>query len=279
MDPATIAMGGFQNLMAPIEMAYGDARTRRQRQWAIEDRDFMLDYNLPKNQMARIREAGLPAAAMLGGGVSSQAEMPRSAQEVNPETGTLSNPFQEGMLLQQQAKQQEYLESQIATQEALAAKTWKEALIADSQARIATATADFELAEDSPAGKYMEGPQSNLIRKIQRERVLQQTNNDLAKWNMMRAKNSLELEQLEAKVRSDLLEDGTIAQITRQQMEQFYLQNDMLKQAVRRGKVMDTLIIQLEQSGGRMTVGEAFSHALFQGAFGGLGQITNMLQR
>lgn len=85
-----------------------------QRKWALLDRDFQNEYNTPANQLKRLKEAGLPAAAFFSGGVSSQSDQPRSVN-VDPTLGAaegmsnfFKNRFQNAQLrlLDAQTRQQ-----------------------------------------------------------------------------------------------------------------------------------------------------------------------------
>lgn len=66
-----------------------------QREWALKDLDAQNKYNSPTEQLRRLKEAGLPAAAFFSGGVSSQSDQPRSVN-VDPTLGAaegMSNLF------------------------------------------------------------------------------------------------------------------------------------------------------------------------------------------
>lgn len=62
------------------------AAAKQQRRWALEDLQAQNLYNSPKEQLRRLREAGLPAAAFFSGGVSSQSDQPR-ATDIDPTLG------------------------------------------------------------------------------------------------------------------------------------------------------------------------------------------------
>lgn len=57
-----------------------------QRKDALADLERQNLYNSPREQLRRLKEAGLPAAAFFSGGVSSQSDQPRSAN-VDPTLG------------------------------------------------------------------------------------------------------------------------------------------------------------------------------------------------
>jgi hypothetical protein len=85
MDPLTIAAIGGTAFNAISQI--GTNRKNRQhqkdmydlqRKHAVEDRDFMLDYNDPKNYRKRMEEAGFHPLA--GQGINQQAPVTRAAQ-------------------------------------------------------------------------------------------------------------------------------------------------------------------------------------------------------
>lgn len=63
------------------------AAAQQQRRWALRDLEAQNKYNSPAEQLRRLKEAGLPAAAFFSGGVSSQSDQPRSTN-VDPTFGT-----------------------------------------------------------------------------------------------------------------------------------------------------------------------------------------------
>lgn len=62
------------------------ASAQIQRKWALRDLKNQNFYNSPAEQLRRLKEAGLPAAAFFSGGVSSQSDQPRSSG-VDPTLG------------------------------------------------------------------------------------------------------------------------------------------------------------------------------------------------
>lgn len=62
------------------------ASAQIQRKWALRDLENQNFYNSPAEQLRRLKEAGLPAAAFFSGGVSSQSDQPRSSS-VDPTLG------------------------------------------------------------------------------------------------------------------------------------------------------------------------------------------------
>lgn len=62
------------------------AAAQQQRRWALQDLEAQNFYNSPAEQLRRLKEAGLPAAAFFSGGVSSQSDQPRTTN-VDPTLG------------------------------------------------------------------------------------------------------------------------------------------------------------------------------------------------
>lgn len=90
----------------------------QQRKWAKKDLAEQNKYNSPAEQLARLKAAGLPAAAFFGGGVSSQSDQPRSTQ-IDQTLGTapLIEKFSMNAI---QKKQLQILDAEIMEKEALA---------------------------------------------------------------------------------------------------------------------------------------------------------------
>lgn len=87
-----------------------------QRHWALKDLQRQNIYNSPKEQIKRLKEAGLPLATMFGGQGGSTSEQPQNTN-VDPSLGVakgLDNFFTNRM----QSKQLELLDAQIRSQNA-----------------------------------------------------------------------------------------------------------------------------------------------------------------
>lgn len=107
---------GFQTAAASLPSAANIFTLALQRRWAKKDLAAQNLYNSPKEQLKRLREAGLPAAAFFSGGVSSQSDQPRST-EVAPDLGT-SQIFDKFTYNQIQKKQMKILDAEIMEKEA-----------------------------------------------------------------------------------------------------------------------------------------------------------------
>lgn len=92
--PAWLAAVG-QAGQASLPVIGNIASLLLQRSWAKKDLAAQNLYNSPVEQLKRLKEAGLPAAAFFSGGVSSQSDQPR-AVNVSPDLGTseVFNKFQ-----------------------------------------------------------------------------------------------------------------------------------------------------------------------------------------
>lgn len=103
---------------APISAVASLGSAAIQRGWALKDWRRVNEYNSPKAQVARLREAGLPLASMFSGSGGSQSADVKSSQ-VDPTLGTaqgLSAYMQNRM----QRKQIELIDQQIREQSAKA---------------------------------------------------------------------------------------------------------------------------------------------------------------
>lgn len=96
---------------APLTFAGSMGAAALQRKWALKDLAAQNLYNSPKMQVQRNTEAGLPLAAMFGGGVTQQSEQPR-ATNVDPNLGVARGieAYQNNRMNQ---KQLELLDAQI----------------------------------------------------------------------------------------------------------------------------------------------------------------------
>jgi len=117
MDPTIGILQGLAGAIIPGIGAQASAQI--QRQWALDDWNRMNEYNSPKAQLQRLKDAGLPAAAFFSGGVSSQSDMPRSTQ-VDPTLGAAQG-IQNFMQNRIQQVQMRALEADARSKEADAA--------------------------------------------------------------------------------------------------------------------------------------------------------------
>lgn len=119
------ATGGFQAAAAALPSAANIFSLVLQRRWARKDLERQNRYNSPAEQLKRLKEAGLPAAAFFSGGVSSQSDQPRST-EVSPDLGT-SAFFDKFAMNQLQKKQLEIMDAEVREKRANASLKESEA--------------------------------------------------------------------------------------------------------------------------------------------------------
>lgn len=87
-----------------------------QRRWAIKDWERVNNYNLPKNQVKRLRDAGLPLASMFSGSGGSTSSDVRGT-EIDPSLGT-ARGIEHYAMLRMQRKQLRLMDEQIGKAEA-----------------------------------------------------------------------------------------------------------------------------------------------------------------
>lgn len=100
----------------PIAGAIGSAAL--QRGWALKDWHRMNAYNHPKEQVRRLREAGLPLASMFSGSGGSTSSAPQSSH-VDPSLGSAQG-LEKYFTNQMQRKQIQMIDEQIREQSAKA---------------------------------------------------------------------------------------------------------------------------------------------------------------
>lgn len=129
-----------------------------QRRWALQDLERQNIYNSPAEQLKRLRDAGLPAAAFFSSGASSQSDQPRSVN-VDPTLGAAQgvNNFFTNRLQQ----------AQIRAMEAQIANTQAQTRSANADADIKESARDFELSNWDASDDRFQKP---LFNKLQTER-------------------------------------------------------------------------------------------------------------
>lgn len=238
--------------------------------------DRQNEYNTPANQVKRLREAGLPYAAMTSGNVGNQSQAQTETRSGVGESvrGGIDKFIETTMQKKQlelMAEQIEMVKQQRATEEANTRKTWADALMSDTRAKVETDLAQWRLnREGSDLTMPGDLAPSNQIQAQVREANLQQAHLDSQKIQN-------ELKAIERNVQSELYNDGTLTNKTRQELVNLVMQSDTMKAQQRlmgqnfdiiemQRKVEKTLINALEKDG--MSTGEAFMHTLLQGTLG-----------
>lgn len=149
--------------LAPIAGSFGSAAV--QQKYARKNWDAVNAYNHPKEQIKRLKEAGLPLATMFGG-MGGSTSLSIDTPNVDPNLG-VAEGLQKGMMLSMQKKQMALMDQELRTKTA--------------QADIAEAERDFQLSKtiDSSEGESIKDfePQfgdSNLVQGVRRERGIKE---------------------------------------------------------------------------------------------------------
>lgn len=235
-------MPTFWEVAGPLLGKYGFeiAGGAIQRSQSRKDIREQNEYNKPINQLARMREAGLPMAAMTGAISGTQSSLPVTNQGG---TQALSGFITTRM----QLKQLELIDAQIDATEATTKKTIQEAQGVANKNQIDTM--------DPLSGD----PVSYLARKARLDILTNQAEQVIRE-------NSRDVGSIDLAVKRDLQSDGTLSKQVRQQLEHLVYSTKIQIQAERRGRVLDKLITALEKDG--MSTSEAFIHAIITGALG-----------
>lgn len=183
------------------------------------DIDRQNEYNSPINQLARLREAGFPMAAGFQGGVTagSQSALPQTsgAAASNAIAGFISTAVQ--------LKQLKLIDAQIA-------KTQEEgqSVAIDNQIKMLDPTAGEPLSYGA------------RMARLQYETA--GLHKDLLE-------NSYDINSMEYKLRKELYDDGTLSQITRQQLESLIVSLGIARQTENKGRIMDSIIERMKTNG------------------------------
>lgn len=241
--PLGPVLAGIGSALAPIGGAIGSAAL--QRSWALKDWERVNEYNSPKNQVARAREAGLPLASMFSGSGGSTSSAP-NATNVDPTLGTAQG-LQASALNRMQRKQLQLMDEQIGK--------------AEADKIVAQVAANKALDEDkfyhSNKGSYdpvtglttiVEGNrrQDSLALSMQQQQAETETK-DIA----------LGLKRIEYKVQQELEGDGTLSATTRQQLENLITHNIIVQKNIEglenQLKFARAIIADIENSPSGMT--------------------------
>lgn len=201
-------------------------------------------YNNPVNQLARLREAGLPYAAFANNQAGTQSSLPTTSGEGVGEAG---NKLGEHINTQLQLKQLKLLDEQIKTQEWETQKKGQEWAALVRQGNYEDMDMDNNTPISAGARKY-----TAEVKAAEAHKLIQE--------------NHAEMSRIDAEVKRDLHNTGTLSTTTRKHLEILINQLDLGKQAFRRGTIMDVLISQLQKGG--VTTAEAFLHSVMSGGFG-----------
>lgn len=217
MDPITLA--------ALISAGTSIGSSIFNREQSKRDIDRQNAYNSPIQQVARLKEAGLPMAALTDGHAGSQSALPQtSGQGIKDALGSF-------ITTQLQKKQIELMEAQIR-------KTNEEAQGQANKNQIDML--------DPLAGT----PVSSMARMARLDFEMKQIQKEM----MSRSKD---IQELDYKVQKELTDDGTITAITRFQLQGLINGVILGNQSINKGLVMDRVIQEMKKGKGSITLFEA----------------------
>lgn len=260
--PLDKVLAGIGTALAPIGGSIGSAML--QQHYALKNWRLANEYNSPKNQVARNKEAGLPLAAMFSGGAGSQSQTP-STPNVDPSLG-VARGMEQQFMLSMQRKQKELLDAQIYTEKGRGQREWVNAF-RDTIAR----DREHQLFQyDSKIGENDLNPlgqQSNLIQGIVRERKLK----DAELYSKTVANN---LQDIEYKVKDDLFKSGKISERNYEELQRIILDNELIRKHIEEKenqlKFARAVIKHIEESPSGITAWKAILLNLAKGVFGGV---------
>ena len=207
----------------PVAGAFGSAALQQhyaQKNWKQQNA-----YNHPKQQIARLKEAGLPLATMFGGqGGSTSSPIP--TPNVDPSLGTAQgvNNFQQTMM---QRKQLDLMDQELRTKTAAA--------------DIAEAERDFQLSRQIDGTIPIKDfePQfgdSNMVQGMRRERAAKQA--DLEIRGIEKGLKQIDLDMSPEKIRSaidQVLASTALINLNIQKDEAYYGMIDQIAKDMRDG--------------------------------------------
>lgn len=199
------------------------------------------EYNHPKNQVQRIREAGLPYAALTGSTSGNQSQV----QEIAP--SGIREGIQDYVSTTMNRKQIELIQAQTEAAQAQARKT-------DVEAN--TAAYDLQLRQTDPTTT---DPVSYGARMAQFEY-------EIKKANSIISQNQEYISTIDKNIKKELYEDGTLSTITRKQLEALIGAITRQNQEINKARVMDTVIEYVKKDG--IKLHEALILAITTGQIG-----------
>lgn len=200
-------------------------------------------YNSPVEQVARLREAGLPLSSLDGTAqAGNQSGLP-GGEGIAEAGQNLGNFMQTAV----QKKQLELMDAQIKAVGAQAAHSAASAqgVEIDNQNKLV----------DPFAGE----PISYVQRKQRLELETAQIQKDINS-------NRYEIEKIDKLVKESLYKDGTITGTARTALSNMVAELTSRYQSINRASIEDTLIRELMKGG--ISTGEAFLHAIMTGVMG-----------
>lgn len=258
------------------------------------------EYNSPLEQVKRLREAGLPMAAMTGAGAGNQSQ-------AQTETGSgISEGINTYIQTSLQRKQMDLIEAQIRVQDAQekalqagTEKTWVEALREKTASdKELDSVYNYDLIEGT--GNVQPEGTTNQIGNIVREQNLRTAQQYLSEnqskaiqleMDIKKQRNPIEVQEIRTRIDKMLTDMGVqIADLNmrkskfplemqkmryeignlrqegilqQQRFKQGYKNLQLSDQHINRDSVIDSLINGMKKNG--MTIGEAIGHSIFAG--------------
>lgn len=175
-----------------------------QQKYALKNWERQNAYNHPKEQIKRLKEAGLPLAAMFSGSGGSSTSQSIDNPNVDSNLGTAEG-IQKGLMFQMQKKQMELLQDQIYTEKGRGAREWTEAYRSKTQAdKEANEVYGYQLVPEGMEDQDTQifSPATNQIRglQIQREQQIANKEATVLSNEIQRIKEGLTKEQMRAEI-------------------------------------------------------------------------------
>lgn len=204
-------------------------------------------YNDPASQVKRMREAGLPMAALDG---TAQAGSQSQAQPTNFQEGTnqMANEISKHALTNMQKKQMELIDAQIQATGAQAAASAQQAQ------KLANENQIFEM------DPTVEGMVSMGARTAQQQYRMKEL-------ELSMAGSEDQIKRLDSMAKTELFFDGTTTNRFREELESLIQSNKRARLLYdteeKQSRAIKVLIDSMSKDG--MSTGEAFLHLLMQG--------------
>lgn len=197
-----------QGLFTGLDYLVQNRQLNKQRQWAIEDRDYANRYNHPKAQIQRLKDAGLPLASFFGGGAGSQSADVRNTN-IEPELGS-ADVLSKGAQFTIQREQAAMMKLQKDLIQAQIDKTAAEATVQQGIAAYYTSNPDTV-----PTTK--QGVQMQAVTDQQTAKAIYEGNRAI-------------LSDVEAQFKQDMYYSGQMSAKFKAEVENFLSKNKLLDQ-------------------------------------------------
>lgn len=222
-------------------------------------------YNSPMEQVARMREAGLPLAALDGTAqAGNQSQAPQS-----PDLGEggreLGNNIRQFVMNSQQRMQNKLMEEQIGLLKAQKQKEWALALDAQVNSQRNNALWQDQLRTDIPDNTklypHTQGGQNiNMMQDVVRDRQIRQAELSAREASVWVNRNEALLKGLEYDIRNDMYKSGLVKAETIARIRQMMANAGLSEQQIRQNGLMDILINKMMEDG--ISAGDAMKWIL-----------------